>query len=146
MRHFVGVEHRSVRHIVNAINQTLSLPWAPRRRHGEFSCDFTMFVGMVSGFLGASIDLKMMEDAELDTVIKYIFDSEEELSASYSREAFLTLSEPGICFLRSAEEYFQQCFLGYPPDKHAWFMGTALGLMMVIARRLFPVEAIESVP
>ncbi len=145
MRHFVGIEHQSVRRIVNALNQNVSLPWEPTQRYGGFSCDRTMFIGMVSGFLDTSVDLEMMGDTELNTVIEYIFDSEEKLSEYRSREAIQALSEPGVRFLRSAETCFQYCFLEYPPDKRVWFTDTALGLSTMIANHLFPAKAAEGV-
>ncbi|MBP5993457.1 MAG: hypothetical protein KA731_00960 [Candidatus Moranbacteria bacterium] len=145
MRRFIGGGHRSVRCIINALNQAVSLPWEPTRRYGWFSNDFTVFTGMVSGFLNASIDLEMMRDAELDGVLKHLIDSGEELSASYSPEALAALSERGTCFFRSAEAYFQHCFLEYPPDRRVWFTDTALGLSVMIAQQLFPAEAVASV-
>ena len=104
-----------------------------------------MFIGMVSGFLNASIELEMVRDKDLNVILKYIFDSEEELSERYSREAVAALSERGTCFFRSAEAYFQHCFLEYPPDKRVWFTDTALGLATLIAQQLFPVEVVENV-
>lgn len=145
MRHFIGTGHRSVQHIVNALNQTVSLPWESSPPYGRFSCDFPMFIGMVSGFLNASVELEMVQDKDLNAILKYIFDSEEELSVCHSREAIVSLSEQGICFFRSAEVYFQHCFLEYPPDKRVWFTDTALGLATLIAQQLFPVEVVENV-
>ena len=145
MRHFIGTGHRSVQHIVNALNQTVSLPWESSPPYGRFSCDFPMFIGMVSGFLNASVELEMVRDKDLNAILKLIFDSEEELSERYSREAVAALSERGTCFFRSAEAYFQHCFLEYPPDKRVWFTDTALGLAVMIAQQLFPAEAVANV-
>ena len=145
MRHFIGTGHRSVQHIVNALNQTVALPWESNHRYGGFSCDFPMFIGMVKGFLDASIDLEIVRDRELNAILKLIFDSEEELSVCYSREAVMSLSERGTCFFRSAEVYFQRCFLEYPPDKRVWFTDTALGLATLIAQQLYPAEAVADV-
>ena len=145
MRHFIGTGHRSVQHIVNALNQTVLLPWESDPPYGRFSCDFPMFIGMVSGFLNASVELEMVRDKDLNAILKLIFDSEEELSERYSREAVAALSERGTCFFRSAEVYFQHCFLEYSPNRRVWFTDTALGLATLIAQQLFPVEAVADV-
>lgn len=145
MRHFIGTRYQSVTHIINALNQTVLLPWESRQRYDRFSCDFPVFIGMVRGFLDASVDLEMVRDKELNAILKLLFDSEEELSVCYSREAAMSLSERGTCFFRSAEVYFQRCFLEYPPDKRVWFTDTALGLATMIAQQLYPAEAVANV-
>lgn len=131
-----NVWHGPVQNIVNALERNVLLPWGPAQQSDGFSPELTLFVAMVGGFLNASIDLEILQGSEFSAVLDHIYDPKQDLSTYRSEVRPESLSEKGVCFLRSAEAYFLRCFTMFPPDQQVWLRDAAIGLSALIARHL----------
>jgi hypothetical protein len=139
----VGFVSKSTRHIINALMQRMKIPWEPRKGYGDIPESLIVFLGIVGKFLDASIDLDLVKDEDLETIVSAIFESQEELSVFHSESVEGALSESGQRFFETARVFFGNCFWEYPRDQRDWFVDEALGLSALIAYTLFPSMAVK---
>ncbi len=145
MRTSIGVVfvHDSSRHIINALMQRMKIPWEPRKGYGDIPESLIVFLGIVGKFLDASIELDLVKDENLETIVSAIFESQEELSVFRSESVEGVLSESGQCFFETAQMFFENSFWEYSRDQRDWFLDEALGLSALIAYTLFPSAAVK---